>query len=140
MADDRPTLVAKMKSGGPRAKRPIYVLRHSSAETTDGVEDPSPYPHVAAASVPFDEDVSLEIKPEYHFPGLYGCWPQRIARSVNDMPTGKVVLREGTHSILDPVRSRVAVAVEERQDLTTRHCSPCVARRPRTLDRRRYNT
>src|SRR5208337_231559 len=118
MTDDRPRLIAKTKSYRPCAKGPIHILRNSGAKAAHGVEDLAPHPHVSTASVPVDENVSLEIKPEHHFPSLHRRRPQRIPGSGHDTPTGKVIFRERTHSVFDPVLLRVAVAVDERQDIT----------------------
>src|ERR1700744_4468906 len=114
MADDRARLIAKSKPSGPCAKGPIHVLCYSGAEAADSIKDPSPHPHVAAAGVALEEDVSLEIKPEHYFPSFYRCGSQRITRSGNHMSSGKVIARERSHSVLDPVRLRLAVAVDER--------------------------
>src|SRR5262249_49057874 len=111
MAHNRARLVAKAKTSSSRAKGPIHVFGHAAAEAPDRIKDFPPHPHVAAAGVPFDEDVALKIEAEDQLPRFNGGRPRRISRGGHDMSPGKVVRRECSHSILDPVRLRVAVTV-----------------------------
>jgi hypothetical protein len=128
MANDRSPLVTKAETGCRRAKGPVHVLRHTGSETAYRIKDFSPYPHVAASRVSLDADVSLEIETEDQFPRFNGGRPGRISRGRDDTSPSNVVRPKRSHSILDPIRLRVAVAVKKREDLTMSSCRTGVPR------------
>src|SRR5271166_4789318 len=133
---DRVRFVAEPVAGPPCPKRPVHVLRNSHAKPADGIKDVSPNPHVAAASVTFDQNVAFKIKPKYHFPCLDRSGPARITRGGFHVPAGEIIGGQGTNAVFDPVGSRVTVAVDEGQDFAAGRLDPGVAGRARALDRR----
>lgn len=103
MFDDQVLYIAKPEGSGAGSKGPVHVFSYTVPEWPHGIENFTPYEHIASTRESYPVYVTFKIKRENHFECFDRIRTEPVLTGNNNAAADKIVSLNCSNPFLDPV-------------------------------------